>query len=250
MQKPKYQNSAGRLLAVFSSLPSQGSPNTYKQMLAGHIGIEANKGYPLRSTFAAIALLQTCFDEFWADVDTAPALSQLSSLLRESLKGLTASAYPSNLDQQFPKPSSSEVGMIEVAARLLPQDQELDQDDIARIRESISDLRSLIFNGGISPSLKAILLDLIRLSEDALAHYDIRGARGLKKAFVAMLGETQMLYTTETKVGRQDELKKSGVWSAIQKHLQIVDLMLAKVQQYQPLIETGAQYFLGGPPTS
>ena len=92
------------------------------------------------------------------------------------------------------------------------------------------------------------MLEIIRLSEDAISRFRTRGAGGLKKAFKEMLGEAAYLFGTES-VDSEVDLKSTTAWEAIQKHLKIVDALASKLLKYKPLIEYAVQsVLLNGPP--
>ena len=105
-----------------------------------------------------------------------------------------------------------------MAATMIPQEAVLLKEDIEKIRESIVSLRRLVDDGSLPLELRQVLLDLIRLSEDAISHYTIRGALGLRKAFKAMLGEVGEFYAFKSDEDKQILTKSSG-WKAVWKHM-------------------------------
>jgi hypothetical protein len=243
IKEPKYQNSAGRLLAAISDI----DPGQYiSQTFPAHFGTQKQSDNRLPASYEAVRLLQQVYQEFTTDI-LGPGMPEMTrNVLISSLTDLPLSVYPQSLQSQFRQPTAAEKGLIEMAATILPQDKAIEQSDIDGIRESVANLRALIEASELPPSIRNILLDLIRLSEDALSRYKIRGPRGLRTAFVQMLGDAHYLYAEETKKGKREELERSSIWGAIKQHLHVVDKVLAKVQQYQPLLESGMPLLMGG----
>ena len=155
--------------------------------------------------------------------------------------------YPVQLNAAYNGLGDAQAALLEMAAATLPQENAPTEDDIAAIRESIAALRILVEGADISPTLRAILLDLIRISEDALARFRIYGARVLKRAYKQMLSEAMDAYATATAEGRQEELKKSGAWGAIVKHLNTLDAVASRLMKYKALFAVASKWLLGPP---
>jgi len=100
--------------------------------------------------------------------------------------------------------------LLKVCATFIVQDAPIPKDDLEAIRASITNLRSQVESGSLPPALRKALLELIRLSEDAISRFKIYGARGLKKAIKSMLADAAELYGMTDSQKDAEELKKSG----------------------------------------
>ena len=244
--KTAYRNSAGRLLTLLSSFPNN---QQIYEFLPGLITGNPGKSQWDKQQLSVIALMELdkLYREFLQDMADAQISDEQRNVLLSGLNHINQTVYPMALNGQMRLLTETEKSLLEVCATIIPQEDALEKEDIDKIRESVASLRSLVEEGEISLTLKKALLELIRLTEDAINRFSIHGAKGLKRAFKAMLGEAGDLYASERAKGKEDELKKSGVWSAISKHLRTVDSVVAKIQRYQPYLEKGLPILLGGP---
>ncbi len=168
-------------------------------------------------------------------------------MILSGLVSLQQVIYPIQLPIAARAPTDAEKALLEVAATIIPQDAALQKEDIEEIRESIASLRSFVEDAEIVQALRAVLLELIRLSEDAISRFNIYGARGLRRAFKAMLADTIEAYGLALGEGEDDKPKKADVWQAIRQHLRVIDVVASRLLQYKPLLETVSQLMLGGP---
>lgn len=243
---PPYQNSAGRLLGILRALKRGGSA-------LGNLNAIAEKGAvsPAEQMAAAFSLLnafQIAYVDFLRELQDHDMDNDQRELLLQGLAGLADAIYPRNLEAGFRAVTVPEEALLELcASKLLPQEIDLQESYVELIRKSIASLRTHVNDAKISPTLRKVLLELIRLSEDAISRYNIHGARGLKKAFKAMLGETIELYGSASDKKGREALQESAPFKAITKHLHLFDGIAARLQKYKPLLERGTLYFLGGP---
>jgi hypothetical protein len=245
ISEPKYRNSAGRLLAFFGSV---NFGHAILDALPKAFDIEVT-GRKSKQQACLIGLreLDRLYQSFVQDMLEVDINNDQRDVLLNGLKGIEGAVHPTALEGTLRAPNDAEKSLLEVCATVLPQEGKLELGDVARIRESISSLRSIVEKSDISATLRTALLELIRLSEDAISRFNSRGARGLKKAFKAMLGEAGELFLVSKKETAPESVVSSSVWSAITKHLQTFDSVASRLLTYQPLIESGTQLFLGGP---
>jgi hypothetical protein len=243
---PQYKNSAGRLLEILKRFPQNQQIIEFLPQVLGY-----DKGGNQQETqlicLTCLIELHKLYVQFREDMLDDRISDDERRVLLSGVKGIETIIYPIALNSNMRGLSEAEKALLEVCATRIPQEDALEQDDVEKIRQSVASLRSLVEQGDISPTLRKALLELIRLTEDAIARFHIHGARGLKTAFKAMLGEAIDLYATERTNGREAEFKKSGVWQAIMRHLDTVDRVAARILKYQPVLEKGAQILLGGP---
>ncbi len=247
LPEPIYQNSAGRLLAILNALP--GGQIILDVIPALFEVTSTTQQDKQQACLAGLMEIHKLYLEFRQDMLDAHIPDQQRTVLLSGLTSLQLSIYPIQLNAGFRSPTDAEKSLLEVCATIISQEPPLLDDDINAIRTSIKSLRELVDGAQISPTLRKVLLELIRISEDAISRFNIHGARGLKKAFKAMLAEAAEAYGLASGEGDREELKKSRTWTAIFSHLNVIDGVASRLLKYKPLLEKASQLLLGGPST-
>ncbi len=139
--------------------------------------------------------------------------------------------------------TAEEKSLLAVCATSLASEEELTANDIETIRSSIHELQEQVEKADVSPTLQKILLELIRLSNGAIARYNIHGAQGLKQAFKGMLAELTELYYCDKK--EKKDIRNSLAWRKIVNHLRTFDDINAKLMKYQSMVENVYQVLSG-----
>lgn len=243
--EPEFRNSAGRLLALLAAIPDG---QALTDALPPLIGINTkNPHEKLQGALVFLLEMHKVYLEFRQDMIDADINEQQRDTMLAGLSSLEQSLYPTQLNGVVRKPTEAEISLLKVCATFIAQEGPLTEDDIQCIRDSIAELRARVEDGKISPTLRKALLELIRLSEDAISRFNIHGARGLKRAFKAMLADAAELYGMTEPNKDRDDLKKSTAWAAIIKHLKSVDAVASKLLKYRPLLESTSKLLLGGP---
>lgn len=245
LPEPAYQNSAGRLLAILKSLQNGVSYLDLIPRLFGTTGQTAEENQ--QACIVGLLEIHKLYVEFLQDMHDANINDQQRNVLLSGLASIRQSIYPIALNAGFRVPTDAEKSLLEVAATVISTEAKLQEDDLKKIRESIADLRILVEGAEIPPSIRQVLLDLIRISENAISRYNIHGARGLRKAFKEMLAEAAMSYGLASGEGEREVLKNSGAWAAILKTLKTFDEIASRLLKYKPLLENVSQLLLGGP---
>ena len=247
LPEPAYQNSAGRLLAILKELPNGQSILDIVPKLFGTTGKTSEENQ--QACLVGLMDIHGLYIEFRQDMLDAEINEQQRKVLLSGLESIQQSIYPIQLNAGFRAPTEAEKSLLEVAATIISQEPSLQKDDIVTIRESIVSLRALVEGAETSSGIRKVLLDLIRLSEDAISRFNIHGARGLRKAFKAMLAEAAEAYGMASGDVEREELKRSGAWVVIMNHLKTFDAVASKLLKYKPLLEKVSQLLLGGPPS-
>jgi hypothetical protein len=233
---PEYQNSAGRLLALLSVIPKNKNLLESLPLLFGAAANSMQQRH--KATMSALVDLHNLYMEFREDMMGPEINEKQRNVILGGLVALEDSLSPIALNTSMRPVGEAEAALLRVAATLLPEDGLVTDDDLRKIRESTSKLRSLVEQGDISPTLRKALLELIRLSEDAISRFNIHGPRGLKKAFKSMLAEAAELYGFMKSSEEQGEPSQSTTWSVIVCHLKMFDEIAARIMKYRPLIES------------
>ena len=244
--KPERQNSAGRLLALLRGFSDSGKNHVMK-LAENVVGMPTAGGN--RELYNAALILLTSMQELYAelckDLEEADIPETQRPLLIEGLRGIGDKLCVKQLDAGFSVLNAAELSILRMCGTYIKEDGEVTRDDLETIKSAISDLQSLVDSSTISPTLKKSLLELIRLAQDAISRFHIHGAQGLKRAFKAMLGEAAELYCLSEQGKDRAELTKSSAWSKILDLLKTFDAVASKSLKYKPLLESGAQLFIG-----
>lgn len=246
MSKPeaKYQNSAGRLLAVLESLDSKQA--SYSYLIPIFFDKKPPDDQKQQSILGmkAVTELHILYAEFLEDLSNADIGEDEKSVLEKGLVSLESLMFPQAMNQAVRALSDAEKALLEVCATRLPKEIKVSAEDFEAIRNSINSLRSEVNQLPERSVLRELLLELVRLSEDSINRYHIYGAGGLKNAFKSMLSEVAEIYMQNEEDA--DELKSSPAWENAVDHLKLFDAVASKVMEYRPLIESASKLLLGG----
>jgi hypothetical protein len=242
--QPRYPNSAGRLLAVLESI----KPNQqYIVQLGSLFFDEKPTKDPAQLALLSIkslSQLHTIYAEFIQDLSDADIPDEEKNVLIKGTASLATMMYPNTAHTNMRAVNEAEKALLEVCATRLPKENIIEPDDLELIFQSISELKQCVSELKSGSILKTILLELIRLSEDAINRFNIYGAKGLKKAFKNMLAEVAEIYLQDDE--DLSEIKDSNSWKKASEHLKKFDSVAAKAMKYKPLIEKASGFFLGG----
>jgi len=240
---PKYHNSAGRLLAILESLKSnQPVVNELGPLFFGEAATQDVKHKSLLG-IKSITQLHIIYANFVEDLENAEMGDEEKAVLMKGLASLTTLMYPTSTDQGMRVVSEAEKALLEVCATRLPKENVIETEDIELILSSIQELKDLVVDLPEKSVLKTILLELIRLSEDAISRFNIYGAKGLKTAFKGMLAEVAEVYLQDEE--DVSEIRDNKGWKKVTNHLKTMDKVAAKVMKYKPLIEKTSNFLLG-----
>lgn len=240
---PEHQNSAGRLLSILIAIPEG---KQLLETLPPLFGFEAtNMQQKQQAALVALMELHKIYIEFRQDMIDANISEKQRNVMLGGLETLVQTIYPVNLQGGTRKITAAEVSLLRVCATFISEDEAVTKDDIAKIRDSIDELRDEVEDSDISPSLRKILLEIIRLSEDAISRYNIHGARGLRKAFKMMLADAAELYGMTDQNADRQSLIKTPAWTAIINHLKIYDDIASRLLKYKPLLTYVSQILIG-----
>jgi hypothetical protein len=239
----KYQNSAGRLLALLKQLkPNQPFVNQLAPLL---LNKDVANDHKSKSSLGlqCIFSLHQMYAQFIEDIENSEMSEEEKAVYMKGLNSLATIVFPTNFDKGVRQISEAETALLEVCATRIKKEAVLDKNDIEIIRSLISELKGEIESLPKKDPLKIILNELIRLCEDAINRFHIHGADGLKKAFKGMLAEVAEIEfhsDIDTK-----EVKKSEKWTKTVNLIKKVDEVAAKTLKYKPLLESGSKLFLG-----
>lgn len=234
--KPEFRNSAGRLLFLLKLLQSQES---YFGIIAKLYGLPAGIPTPesaaniSRAFLAFMPLVTHAYEEFLTELSTSESIQEATrNIIHNGLSNVTSIVYSTNPASNPPRLSGSDVTVLQLAASMLDSEPELPPDDVQSIRDSLEELRILLEDSDLKPNARNALLELMRLSRNAIDYYSIYGARGFKKAFKKMLAELMELLFHEGEAVKNEEW-----WTKAVNHLRLIDKVASALLKYRPLLE-------------
>jgi hypothetical protein len=245
---PLYENSAGRLLAILDALSTRNS--TEKGLQFAELLVKVFYAPPYQpsdpserseAAYFALSFLHEIYRGVCEDVVSDPHIKKdTRAVLQRSIVKLRETIFPRNIEAHYRPPADTERSILELCATEFMREDRIGSDDLEKIREAIVGLRVVVDTADISPTLRKSLLELIRLSEDAISRYNIHGARGLRKVFKSMMGEAAEIWQELP----PEEKQRNDIWQPIRKLLKVVDNAAAAAMKYKPLLEVVLPHLL------
>ena len=239
---PEYRNSAGRLLRLLEMLQSK--RNYYETIISFYTRDNSNKNnteYKVEVYLDFMRMLSSSYNKFIDDVRLSSAIpDDTKTVILNGLSNLVQIVFPENTNRA-PRPlQNAEIAVLRMAGHQLPQEGELENSDKARISESIEKLQITIDQSELPRSVRIALLEISRLSRNALEQYNIHGAKGFKIAFKRMLAELMEIYLEQ---GPKDVENRSW-WKQAIDHVKTIDAVAGSLLKYRPLLETVGPFFI------
>jgi hypothetical protein len=231
---PEHRNSAGRLLGLLHMLDSQES---YYATIAAFYGEKpaGNVRHPdaghLYISFMQI--LSSAHYKFMDDLSTTEAIPPASKdVIVDGLSKLGEIVHPNN-PNDAPRPlQEAEAALLKMAGSMLPEEAELGDDDREKLQSSTEELKQAISDSELPKSVRRALLEVVRLSRNAIDHYTIWGGRGFRTAFKRMLSELMEVYLQEG----TSEPKDKPWWRQALEHVALFDALAARLLRHKPLL--------------
>lgn len=196
-----------------------------------------NKG---RTSIHFMSILGRAYEEFQLDLETTDKVPDATKeLVTSGLVNLPNLVYPISASNPVPALQPAEISVLQVAASLMDVESNLLDDDEQKIRESIEGLRKVVSNTDLPDTARIALLEVIRLTRNALDQYSIYGSKGFREAFKQMLAELMDIYLREG-----TEVTESSWWRPTLQHIKLFDEIVAKLTKYKPMLKAATK-FLG-----
>lgn len=241
------RNSAGRLLRLLRILEQSDIGQLNYSVATNLVGTPIDN-LPTKDAspiaYQGMRVVQDAYEEFTVEMREHYPLKSQAEVLLEGLEPLQQSIYQMDLSKPFQAPKAAEFKLLEACAKGLPEENEIPPSEFDQLREGLQTLRDLAEK--VKPALRKVLLELIRVSEDAIAKYEIRGAAGMKKALKQMWGELAEIWRVETP-DKEAEVEKDTVLQAAKAFVMKFDNVFAKAVKYRPLLEYVLPALLNGP---
>lgn len=174
--------------------------------------------------------------EFLRDLDATNASDDEKQAYRDGLATLSETLYPSDFNHGFRGLEGGERALLQVAQTRIEQESVVNEGDLSQIRVAIDELREVVNGADIPATLAELFLELIRIASDALARYEITGARGLRQAFRLMLGEL----IDRIDKGSVGETKKGDAGRAFKKLGGLLDVIHKATSTVNNVFQIGA----------
>lgn len=226
---------------ALTKLKAQPGEMRIREAYAKAFGLDTDEVHVVFKTLGSVL---DSVDQFEDRLGEIPNINQ--TLYRRSFPGVRKSLSLGNLEEQWGRRSGvlSEAVIADFAfvADLLsthdPEDR-IPQDDIIWISSEVDELFALIHEADLPPSLKRSVLELLKLIRDSISAYRIRGAKALKVALHAGLGELMR--------NHESVKQKKGV-PVIDRFLALLlrlDSIVTKAEKMGPLLGPVLNSLLG-----
>lgn len=237
--KPKFNNSAGRLLVLLSLLKAGQSYIDQVHTLYEDVPISGhNKS---RSFVHFMSLLEDVYETFRSELELTDKIPvPTKELISSGLVNLPNLIFPGPSNNSVPGLTPAEASVLELAASLMNMEDELLETDEQEIRNSIERLHKAISASGVPDAARTALLEVVRLTRNALDQYRIYGIDGFRESFKRMLAELMDVYCREGA-----DVRKTTWWSEGLKHVKLLDEIIARLSKYKPMIESATKYLSG-----
>jgi hypothetical protein len=226
---PEYNNSAGRLIRMLEMFNPHDS---IMGQIAKFYGLGSDEKLEVRSRCAYLFMSQLTevYDQFLQELGASDKVPDATKeVVRQGLSRVTELIFPQSLSSAPRQLEDAEKSILRLAATFLDAESELAEDDKQKCRKSIEALQRIIESGDFPPTVRVGLLEVVRLSRNALEQYAIYGSRGFKSAFKKLLAELMELYLHE---GDQ-----KSWWGQVLEHVRLMDDIAGRLMKYKPLLE-------------
>jgi hypothetical protein len=230
----KKRNSAGRFLAALSGMDGSRS---YARAIPPLIGQSPITSKDYQNCYIGLLALHELYAQLADDLS-------LNAQTRGVLNGLSRvkqTLYPSQLDSVFQPLEESEKSLLGLAAELLPEELPIERGDDEPLREAIRSLHHMAERTAGGPAVRATLLEMTRISDDALGRYKIHGARAFRRAVGDLLGQAMTLRASADENGAEDQFQ-AGIWPAVFEVLRQFDLLGSKLLGQKPMLHWAGQW--------
>jgi hypothetical protein len=194
----KYNNQAGRILAVINFALSQdenrNTSEVWASVFSDGIDKEGDKISP--NNFPELYYRLAQLNESLAEVEetTRRLLPDDVHLYNKDFSKLKLAFAPKSLDKNFStiKPLLTEAGImaVELCAKALPKEADVTKEELAAILESVHALRKQVLGSAeLSKVVKEWILELLAAVARSVELYSLRGNRKLKAALASLVGE-------------------------------------------------------------
>lgn len=227
--------SAGRLLKVVKAL-KHGNPI--------YVTVGNALAYPALNTHTtperyqlgnmALREIQVMFEDFVNEIQERYPVEKQKVHILDGMEPLRLCIYPGNLEATYEHLGPGVISYLQMAASGLPEEEAVAADDFKSLREALVNLHELAKS--VKPALRKVLLELIRLAEDAISKFEIRGSVGLNRALKQMWGELAEVWRVGTE-SDAEEIQQREAFSAVREFIFKFDAVYAKAVKYVPLLE-------------
>lgn len=241
IERPRleYRNSAGRILRVLQAFRGQNGSRPIPQVA------------PIFGVKATARAVHTAIDALWEDHDQlAQEILQFKdnpdqyALFKSQLPSIEQSIHSLVIDSGGGSITTSvnneSVVALQFIAATMPKEGEVKEADIDSVRRAIAELRRQVDEAeDLTKTIREWLLELVRMMEDGLSRFEMRGGRGLRKELAAVIGE---IVTRKSWV--QEVKRKETLWEKLIGALDGMTTIANTAQAVGPLIEQAGPYLL------
>lgn len=238
----KYNNTAGRLLAILSAFKNKHSPSMKAQVLWQEVlelpDAEDGSGGPERWTiYRSLESIAEDLEQVEEDIrQLRPESTHLFLQDFNSLKHFVADA-PARGSWANPCIDDSALRDLELCARELPEEGTVTQDELNQISEAVNKLFNDVKSSDIDDTLKRWILELLSAIKKSIDNYHIFGAKGLRTTFSMLIGE----FTLHSEALKEVKERDATIFERLGNVFHSVHNVMMKAKQWLPLLKEGAK---------
>ncbi|MEM7316304.1 MAG: hypothetical protein AAF497_24490 [Planctomycetota bacterium] len=225
--KPKYNNPAGRLLAIVEAAEAS------KQNVPHAVWRDVFNCSDDNMAVRMMAEVHVLIADLEADVVThteQPKTDLYLGFVSKVKTGLVSISHYSGKSWNDVFTSELKVG-LECCAADLPTEQEIKKQEIDEIYDDLHSLMKTIRDSDLPKHLKKWLMTLLSSAKEAMDTYAIHGSRAFKKALDSIVGDCCLYQKTFP------ELESKGVLQRLRSFAGKVAGVASRAKRYEPLLQ-------------
>lgn len=237
----EFRNSGGRLLCLIERLTRQPVDVPVLDVITGLYDVPNASPYLKGHLFLRfMPILDDAYAEFLRDMENTDGIpDKTRMIIHDGLESLNQIVQPTDFETGVPRPTDKEIGMLRMAASLIPEEKEFTEDLQEQIRNSTDVLAAEIDGDDFPDSARDVFRSVIRVTCHAIDQQPILGARGLRSAFRKTLAELVIVYLDHD----AEELLSKAWWQRAFEHVKLVDHVAADLMNSEPLVGRFAKWF-------
>jgi hypothetical protein len=192
MERPRYNNPAGRLLSIFERAQTSNGQQVRRPSVAKVLGTTEDLFVLISATVgmhSELLSLKSLIERSNLTEAIRELYDKQMPAIEQSVLSFRFIPEAKDLGWQWQIQSTAVVALQFMAAQL-DQEPEASDEALESIRSMSEELRSAINDCASIPfEFKTLLLELVRLIRDSVDQYAIRGNQGVRESLARVLGE-------------------------------------------------------------
>ena len=240
----KYNNTAGRLLAIFLEAREHQDREATHGVWRDVLNLPAVTGNKLRpeevaQVYGHLVPMLAGLDEIEEEI--GQERPEAARLYVKNFVSLRIALTPTNLTGQWQatKVHISDVALhqLELCANELPKEGTVPQAELDQISEAVNKLFDEVRSSDLENALKHWILELLSAIKKSIDNYHIFGAKGLRTTFSMLIGE----FTLYSEALKEVKERDATIYERLGNMFHSVHSVMMKAKQWLPLLKEGAK---------